>query len=60
MLVYASNREGMTMGGFIRKSEVIWNAALIVHTWGLRVFLACLLAHRGETFLAILTRYGRV
>ena len=48
------------MGGYIRKSEVLRNAALIVRAFGCGVFFRCLLAHRGETFLAILKASGRI
>ena len=47
------------MAGFIRKREVILNAVTVVRCFGLRVFLRCLLARRGVTFLAVLTECNR-
>ena len=47
------------MQGFIRKREVLAHPILICRLIGLRGLLACLAAHRGETFLAIVVRYGK-
>ena len=47
------------MAGFIRKCEVILNAATVVRAFGFRVFVRCLLARRGVTFLSVLTESGR-
>jgi hypothetical protein len=42
------------MVGFIRKREVILNAGTVIRGFGLRVFVRCLLARRGATFLSLL------
>ena len=41
------------MAGFIRKREVILNARLVIKLYGIRVFLKCLTARKGTTFLTI-------
>ena len=47
------------MAGFIRKCEVILNAVTVIRGFGLRVFIRCLLARRGVTFLSVLTECNR-
>jgi len=44
------------MSGFIRKREVLRHAPLVIRLYGFRVFIRCLLARRGQTFLSILMR----
>ena len=44
------------MSGYIRKTEVLREALTVIRGWGFRVFLRCLLARRGETFLSIAMR----
>lgn len=41
------------MAGFITKYEVLSNAALVINLYGVRVFVRCLFARKGQTFLAI-------
>jgi hypothetical protein len=48
------------MGGFIRKREILREARLVVRLYGWRVFLRCMLAKRGATFLGILSAMGKV
>jgi hypothetical protein len=43
------------MTGFIRKREVILNAATVIRGFGWRVFLHCLTARANQTFLEIAT-----
>ena len=47
------------MGGFIRKYEILTHPITIIRSFGLQVFLACLLA-KHETFLSILVRLGKI
>jgi hypothetical protein len=48
------------MSGFIRKREVIMSAVTVIRAFGLRVFVRCLTAKRGETFLSILAECGQI
>jgi hypothetical protein len=48
------------MSGFIRKREVLKCSRLVISLYGVRVYVACLTARRGETFLGILMKYGRI
>jgi hypothetical protein len=48
------------MNGFICKREVIANPVVVIRAFGLRVFLRCLVAKRGATFLSILADCGRI
>jgi hypothetical protein len=48
------------MSGFIRKTEVVKNAAYILRTWGVQVFVACILAKGGTPFLTILVKYNKM
>ena len=53
-------RKGKKMSGFIKKTEVICNAKLVISLYGFKVFCACLVATKGTTFLAILVKYGKL
>lgn len=44
------------MVGFIRKSEVIANTVLVLKLYGIRVYLKCLTARKGVTFLSLVTK----
>jgi hypothetical protein len=48
------------MTGFIRKAEVISHPLTVIRAFGFRVFVRCLLAKRGETFLGILVASDRI
>jgi hypothetical protein len=48
------------MVGFIRKREILREAPLVLRLYGWRVFLRCLLARRGATFLGVLSASGKV
>ena len=48
------------MAGLILKREVILNAATVIRAFGFRVFVRCLLAKKGATFLSVLTKCGRI
>jgi hypothetical protein len=41
------------MAGVIRKKEVICNSFTVVRLYGWRVYVRCLFARKGTTFLAI-------
>lgn len=48
------------MAGFIRKREVVMHAVTVVRAFGFKVFVRCLLAKRGATFLTVLSECGRI
>ena len=48
------------MAGFICKKEVILNAGMIIRDFGVVVFVRCLTARKGVTFLSILMACGRI
>ena len=48
------------MGGRIRKLDVVRHPMLIIRGFGFRVFMRCLLAKQGETFLGILAKEHRI
>lgn len=48
------------MSGFICKREVLAHPAQIIRAFGLRVFIHCLLASKGATFLSILSHCNRI
>jgi len=45
------------MSGYIRKWEVISNAKLVISLYGFKVFIRCLVATKGKTFLDIIAIY---
>jgi hypothetical protein len=48
------------MSGLIRKREVVIHSVVIIRAFGVRVFVRCLLARRGATFLGILADCSRL
>jgi len=48
------------MNGFICKREVLLYPAQIIRAFGLRVFVHCLVASKGATFLSILSDCNRI
>jgi hypothetical protein len=48
------------MSGFIKKREVIKCSLTVVKLYGVRVYIACLTAKNGTTFLDILMKHGRI
>lgn len=48
------------MSGFIRKREVLKCSATVIKLYGVRVYIACLTAKNGTTFLDILMRHSRI
>lgn len=48
------------MSGFITKTEVENNEALVRELYGDDVFEACLVAPEGETFLGLLQKMGKI
>ena len=48
------------MGGVICKREVLRHPIIILRGFGWRVFLRCLVARKGQTFLGILMQEGKL
>ena len=48
------------MAGFIKRKEVILNTIMVLRLFGPRVYIRCLFAKKGETYLAILRICGRI
>jgi hypothetical protein len=48
------------MSGLIRKREVIRYTITVIRCFGWRVYLHCLIARSGATFLSILRSCGRI
>ena len=55
-----NGREVLDMGGFIQKRDVITHPFTIIQAFGLRVFVRCLVAKQGTTFLSILITEQRI
>jgi len=48
------------MQGFIKRREIILNTRTVVRLYGVKVYFLCLTSKKGETFLGILVKCGKL